>query len=94
MKRIQQRRGKKLPPGAKSVARPSRWGNPYRVEEYGRDNAIDLYRLDVVSDKRLHDELSAWLAPLRDATALACYCKEGEPCHADVLIELLEREAE
>lgn len=24
-------------------------------------------------------------------TALACWCKEGEPCHADVLIELLNK---
>lgn len=27
---------------------------------------------------------------LRDATALACWCPLSEPCHADVLIELLE----
>lgn len=29
------------------------------------------------------------LAPLRDATALACSCPLDRPCHADVLIELL-----
>lgn len=28
-----------------------------------------------------------WLAPLRGKD-LACYCKEGELCHADVLLEL------
>jgi hypothetical protein len=31
-----------------------------------------------------------WLAPLRDATALACACPLDMPCHVDVLIELLE----
>jgi hypothetical protein len=33
--RIQLRRTKgwRLPPGAMSVARPTRWGNPYRVEK-------------------------------------------------------------
>lgn len=29
------------------------------------------------------------LAPLRDATALACWCPLDAPCHADELIELL-----
>jgi hypothetical protein len=33
VKRIQMRRGVKLPPGARYVGRPSRWGNPYRVEQ-------------------------------------------------------------
>lgn len=33
-----------------------------------------------------------WLDPLRDATALACACPLGTPCHVDVLIEML-REA-
>lgn len=37
-KRIQLRRTKgwRKPAGAISCARPSRWGNPWRVEEYGR----------------------------------------------------------
>lgn len=29
------------------------------------------------------------LDPLRDATALACWCPLDQPCHADVLIELV-----
>jgi len=32
------------------------------------------------------------LKKLHGYTALACWCKEGEPCHADVLIELLNKE--
>lgn len=35
----------------------------------------------------------SWLAPLRDATALACWCPLDQPCHADVLIELLDEAA-
>lgn len=30
-----------------------------------------------------------WLAPLRGKD-LACWCKEGATCHADILIELLQ----
>ena len=32
---------------------------------------------------------SRWLKPLRGATALACWCPLDQPCHADVLLELL-----
>ena len=38
------------------------------------------------------DELRAYLAPLRGATCLACSCKADELCHADVLIEYLEKD--
>lgn len=86
--RIQYRRGQKLPAGAKLVARPSRWGNAYKVSQYGRDEAIRQYCVDVAA--MTPDELQAWLAPLRGARALACYCSTDEPCHADMLIELLD----
>lgn len=33
-----------MPEGAISVARPSRWGNPFTVSEHGRSLAIALYR--------------------------------------------------
>ena len=38
-------------------------------------------------------EREAWLAPLRQATALMCWCKPDELCHADVLIEYLDHPA-
>lgn len=88
MIRVQQRRGKKLPAGVKSVARPSRWGNPYKVEDYGREQAVILYRDDM--NDMTDSELGIFLAPLKDASGLACYCSLDEACHADVLIEQLE----
>ena len=84
-KRIQQFRGQKLPAGARSVARPSRWGNPYRSEVYGRTEAIGLYREH--AKRRLAQDPS-WLDPLKGHD-LACYCRLDEPCHADVLLESL-----
>lgn len=80
-------RGYRLPEGAKVVSRPSRWGNPYKVADYGAPQAVALYRQYLASMPP--DKLEALLAPLRGATALACWCKPGEPCHADVLIEML-----
>ena len=44
-KRIQlsRARGWRLPEGAVNVARPSRWGNPYRVADFGLDLALELF---------------------------------------------------
>ena len=44
--RIQQRRTKgwRKPENTVSVARPSRWGNPFPVSEYGIDLSLALFR--------------------------------------------------
>ena len=46
MERIQlsRRKGWRKPTGAIVVARPTRWGNPYPIDEWGRDLAIRLFR--------------------------------------------------
>ena len=108
MKRIQLHRSKgwRLPEGAVSVARPSRYGNPFRVGvrpgEYRPAEAVALYRVWLLERRPVISDRGDWpvhLDPLRDATALACWCPltdaEGGrvPCHADVLIELLEASA-
>lgn len=94
-----QRRGVKLPPGVKSVARPSRWGNPWPVGGFlpvpGTDYLIEVDALlAVVLYRRwLADRLEAdpgFLDPL-EGYDLACYCRAGEPCHAQVLAARLER---
>jgi hypothetical protein len=69
--------------GAVLVARPSRWGNPYSIEEYGRKRAIEMYEQWLLAN----DELLAQLPSLK-GKRLACYCKLDEPCHADVLARL------
>jgi hypothetical protein len=87
MKRIQLKRTKgwRLPPNAMSVARPSKWSNPFTVKEYGRERALFLYREYITSmmNGRFRD-----LEELRGKD-LACWCKPDEACHADVLIEML-----
>jgi hypothetical protein len=83
-----------MPEGAVYVGRPTRWGSRWCVNEpLGRSlrwNAalvVELFRWDVEGTSP--DRLAQWLAPLRDATALVCWCPLDQPCHADVLIELL-----
>ncbi len=99
--RIQLRRTKgwRKPEGAVNVARPSRWGNPFRVgdtypkwdsplstgEWYVRDTAtaVDLYRRWL-----FHQRRSENLVPELRGRDLACWCPLDQPCHADVLLEL------
>ncbi len=99
--RIQLRRTKgwRKPEGAIAVARPSKWGNPFKVGEphpFGGDGpttaeqAVVLYRWGTeMCDGAPDFDLSE----LRGHD-LACWCPlvddEGQPvpCHADVLLEL------
>lgn len=95
-----------MPAGAVKVDRSTRWGNPWRIaypNEYRRlwwvqgpraDHecsseaeavALLLRKFRFYAETRLPD-----LAELRGKT-LACWCRPGEPCHADVLLELANR---
>ncbi|MDI1264985.1 MAG: DUF4326 domain-containing protein [bacterium] len=98
--RIQRQRtkGSKLPPNTVSVCRPGRWGNPFKVSE-GFDSgdvkipaitaeiAVTLYREWIETALRNHPSTFDALAELRGKN-LACWCRVGAPCHADVLLEL------
>lgn len=159
---LSRRKGWRMPDGAVSVARPTRWGNPFRLgdkqyglvrygpkhlELFGREwdyegrisgpgtrhdmwfsrdcivethvrlataaEVVELYHLTLTrptpgmraawpSAKGFFldvtvEDIQAELAGLD----LACWCPEGQPCHADVLLalanpepaELLELEA-
>ena len=72
---------------AVSVARPSRWGNPYKIGTCligNAEMAVEAFRANLPN--RI-----AGIFELRGKN-LACYCKLGDPCHADVLLELANRE--
>lgn len=83
---------------AVSVARPGRWGNPFKVggtihrglDFSGRDqivrdaaHAVQLFRGWLFSRSPVND-----LAPKLRGKNLACWCALDQPCHADVLLEL------
>ena len=84
--RIQRRRTKgwRMPEGAVYVGRGTKWGNPIRVEEgVTAQDAVNMYAFGIDyagSPSAIRDELAG-----KD---LACWCKLGAPCHADVLLEL------
>lgn len=103
--RIQRKRTKgwRKPDGAIIVSRPSEYGNPfvvgmeYNEGEYLCDTAqeaVELYERMLARFKRsMPSAFEEWIAPLRGHD-LCCYCKAGEPCHADVLLMYANEGAE
>jgi hypothetical protein len=99
--RHQHRRGQPLPDGYRLVARPSRWGNPWKiggatgvayqgnVTEFEITRAMSLACYKAYARACLEAD-PTWLDPLRDAVGLACYCPLTEHCHADVLAMMLK----
>lgn len=72
------------------VSRPSRWGNPYHIESYGRERAIVLYEASL--KRRFGSALEQELETLRGKN-LACWCPHDLDCHADVLLRLANKSA-
>lgn len=75
------------------VSRPHRWGNPFRLADFGSpQECVDRFRDWLLSDAPSeHEEDHAWMrqhiAELR-GKSLGCYCPLDAPCHADVLLKL------
>ena len=89
-KRIQRKRTKgwRMPENTKYVGRGSRWGNPYPIYiPSDREVSLDSF------GKYLEGMLQKWpdfLEPLRGYD-LACWCSLDQPCHADIILKVLNR---
>ena len=101
-KRIQLRRsrGWRLPAGAVKVDRTTPWGNPFIVSPRARPGAgsgVGRICVPTVEDAVACFEIWAseqpeFLTAARAELAgrdLACWCKVGAPCHADVLLRMV-----
>lgn len=90
-KRIQRKRikGWKMPENTVSVTRPGKWGNPFLGK-----NAAETFRAALFDLRKCPLYAYEHMKLIRDrhrdlrGKNLACWCKEGEPCHADALLEL------
>jgi hypothetical protein len=84
--RLSRQKGARLPKDAVVVARPTKWGNPYRPDRLARAQAIANYRRALLAGKlKVSIEDARRELKGRD---LACWCSLDGPCHADVLIEI------
>lgn len=99
-KRIQRKRTKgwKMPEGVVYVGRPSKWANPFKVEDYATpETAVAVYSEWLSGEYRNLLIKPPTLKEIREnlrGKDLACWCREGAPCHADVLLTIANREEE
>lgn len=95
-------------PDAVIVARPSKWGNPFRIGDASVPDAAEAtrrFRASVIG----FESNGSWCKPqahpdsrigkiIADAPKelrgrdLACWCPLDQPCHADVLLELANKD--
>ena len=76
------------------VGRPSRWGNQFAIRIYGLDGSIRRFKSAALVMKHAYPEaFEEWIAPLRGKN-LCCWCAIGSPCHADVLLELANKDCD
>jgi hypothetical protein len=95
-------RGWRMPDNTMSVARPTRWGNPFTVkaaEEAGYGTGAQYTVVAAFKHWMLGEPHWAHggilpavpdIEPLRGMN-LACWCRLDQPCHADVLLKLANR---
>jgi len=88
---------------AVNVARPSVWGNPWKVGDtflaedsigrvYARRKGMTAAEaVDKFRRRECPPHRSAEIIRALRGKNLACWCPPGEPCHADVLLELANR---
>jgi len=88
---------------AKRITRPGPWGNPFTIADvavqYGLDDAAAQAKAVALCEQWLTGKLDPALSPGEPPSRatiqaelaghnLACWCRPGTPCHADVLIRL------
>ncbi len=106
--KLSRRKGWRMPENTVNVARPGKWGNPFKVgsplmslpfmicgrfkgELVGstltQERAVEAFR--IWTNSMFHGKLLAESAKVNlRGKNLACWCKPGDPCHADVLLEI------
>lgn len=106
--RIQRSRkpGFRLPPNTVCINRGTKFGNPFTVDEYGREKAIANFNECLTYPHMVYyyfDEIEAttqynrfvWMSEhldiIRHADYIACFCPLDVACHGDILIEFSAR---
>lgn len=92
-RRLQQKRTKgwRKPPDAVVVSRPSKWGNPFRIDAaHERADVVRMFRTWLTGKDPRAVKMRAEIGELRGKDLL-CYCPTPGPCHGDVLLEFANR---
>ena len=81
---LSRQKGWRMPANTVKVDRSTKWGNPWTAENSGTVPPVLRFACET--------------APLLDVEELrgknlACWCKPGAECHADVLLEIANEES-
>ncbi len=97
------KKGWRMPPNTVKVTRPGRWGNPWKIgiqllpltgPEQGkpfvidRARAVELFRNSLTGNAPAPRAARAVIRRELRGKNLACFCRLGDLCHADVLLEI------
>jgi hypothetical protein len=80
-------KGWRKPPGSVYVGRGTTWGNPFKIEKPGVEEArrvVRLYHEYLLARPLLIQQAKKELA----GKDLLCWCAQVKPCHADVLLHI------
>lgn len=99
--RIQRKRvaGWRMPANTVYVGRGSGFGNPYPISDYayaGDDAAkfaVAAYANSLTDQMAKNPELRNAVMDLKGKN-LCCWCPAGNPCHADILLQVSNGNAE
>lgn len=86
---LSRRAGWRKPAGAVVVARPSRWGNPFRLTNEGtRAEVVAAFDRALAAGDPILGFTAADVQRELAGRDLACWCPLDQPCHADVLLRV------
>ena len=93
---LKRNRGWKMPPNAVKVDRTTRWGNPFKIAEFGSvAEAVARHgrwmRGEIPAPQ---GEVPPSRADIRASLAgrdLACWCALDGPCHAELLLRIANK---
>lgn len=101
---LSRKKGWRIPPNTIKVDRSTKWGNPFIVGKFGTvKECIDAFEFllsgilcvsvdqeTLKSQKQFIENYKRNSSKLKDKN-LACWCKSGNPCHADILIKKINK---
>lgn len=105
--RLSRTKGWRKPAGAVVVARPSKWGNPWKVDDLGIPDAAEATRRFEAAVAGFISADGSFCAPCAHPDSfigriicnvtelrgrdLCCWCALDQPCHADILLRMANR---
>jgi hypothetical protein len=100
-------KGWRMPENTVKVDGSTKWGSPFfptmllasgsrrglkQGEPIGATGAVEAFRTLMATNMRKEPAKTVALLEQLRGKNLACWCKPGQPCHADVLLELANAE--